>query len=75
MVRIIVFHFGGGKIDIFNDLVLIENAILLGNLDSLNFHQCVLSHSYSINYFVGSNRSGLIFNSSMLWKKMSRSDF
>ena len=32
------FHFGGGKVDIFSNSVLIGNGVLFGNLYSLSLH-------------------------------------
>ena len=63
------FHFGGGKVDIFSNFVLIGNAILFGNLYSLNLHHGPLSDSSSVNYVVGCKRARMNLSSSMLWHK------
>ena len=47
------FHFGGGKVDIFSNSVLIGNGVLFGNLYSLSLHHGPLCVSSSINSVVG----------------------
>ena len=55
--------------DIFSNFVLIGNAILFGNLYSLNLHHGPLSDSSSVNYVVGCKRARVNLSSSMLWHK------
>ena len=43
------FHFGGGKVDIFSNSVLIGNAVLFDNLYSLSLHHGPLCNSSSVN--------------------------
>ena len=47
------FHFGGGKVDIFSNSVLIGNVVLFGNLYSLSFHHGPLCDSSSIKSVIG----------------------
>ncbi|KAJ9675422.1 hypothetical protein PVL29_024372 [Vitis rotundifolia] len=63
------FHFGGGKVDIFCNSILIGNAILFGNLYSLSLHHGPLCDSSSVNFVVGCKRARLNLSSSMLWHK------
>ncbi|KAJ9709896.1 hypothetical protein PVL29_001400 [Vitis rotundifolia] len=63
------FHFGGGKVDIFCNSVLIGNAVLFGNLYSLSLHHGPLCDSSSVNFVVGCKRARLNLSSSMLWHK------
>ena len=63
------FHFGGGKMDIFSNSVLIGNGVLFGNLYSLNLHHGPLCDSSSINSVVGCKRARMNLSSSMLWHK------
>ena len=63
------FHFGGGKVDIFSNLVLIGNGVLFGNLYSLSLHHGPLCDSSSINSVVGCKRARMNLSSSMLWHK------
>ncbi|KAJ9697292.1 hypothetical protein PVL29_009194 [Vitis rotundifolia] len=63
------FHFGGGKVDIFCNSVLIGNAVLFGNLYSLSLHHGPLCDSSSVNSVVGCKRARLNLSSSMLWHK------
>ncbi|RVX10368.1 Retrovirus-related Pol polyprotein from transposon TNT 1-94 [Vitis vinifera] len=63
------FHFGGGKVDIFSNSVLIGNAILFGNLYSLSLHHGSLCDSSSVNSVVGCKRARMNLSSSMLWHK------
>ncbi|RVW21903.1 Retrovirus-related Pol polyprotein from transposon TNT 1-94 [Vitis vinifera] len=67
------FHFGGGKVDIFCNSVLIGNGVLFGNLYSLSLHHGLLSDSSSVNSVVGCKRARMNLSSSMLWHK--RLDF
>ena len=63
------FHFGGGKMDIFSNLVLIGTAILFGKLYCLSLHHGPLSDSSSINSVVGCKHIRMNLSSSMLWHK------
>ncbi|RVW78353.1 Retrovirus-related Pol polyprotein from transposon TNT 1-94 [Vitis vinifera] len=63
------FHFGGGKVDIFCNSVLIGNGVLFGNLYSLNLHHGLLCDSSSVNSVVGCKRARMNLSSSMLWHK------
>nr|CAN80727.1 hypothetical protein VITISV_033737 [Vitis vinifera] len=63
------FHFGGGKVDIFSNSVLIGNIVLFGNLYSLSLHHGPLCDSSSINFVVGCKRARMNLSSSMLWHK------
>ncbi|RVW81965.1 Retrovirus-related Pol polyprotein from transposon TNT 1-94 [Vitis vinifera] len=63
------FHFGGGKVDIFCNSVLIGNGVLFGNLYSLSLHHGLLCDSSSVNSVVGCKRARMNLSSSMLWHK------
>ncbi|RVW41008.1 Retrovirus-related Pol polyprotein from transposon TNT 1-94 [Vitis vinifera] len=63
------FHFGGGKVDIFSNSVLIDNGILFGNLYSLSLHHGPLCDSSSVNSVVGCKHARMNLSSSMLWHK------
>ena len=63
------FHFGGGKVDIFSNLVLIGNAILFGNLYSLSLYHGPLCVSSSVNFVAGYKHARMNLSSSMLWHK------
>ena len=63
------FHFGGGKVDIFSNSVLIGNGVLFGNLYSLNLHHGLICNSSSVNFVVGCKRAKMNLSSSMLWHK------
>ncbi|RVW16023.1 Retrovirus-related Pol polyprotein from transposon TNT 1-94 [Vitis vinifera] len=63
------FHFGGGKVDIFSNSVLIGNGVLFGNLYSLSLHHGPLCDSSSVNSVVGCKRVRMNLSPSMLWHK------
>ncbi|KAL6350396.1 hypothetical protein AAG906_004347 [Vitis piasezkii] len=63
------FHFRGGKLDIFNNSVLIGNGVLFGNLYSLSLHHGPLYGSSFVNSIVGCKRVIMNLSSSMLWHK------
>ena len=62
------FHFGGGKVDIFSNSVLIGNGVLFGNLYSLSLHHGPLCDSSYVNFVIGCKRARMNL-SSMLWHK------
>ena len=64
------FHFGGGKVDIFRNSVLIGNGVLFGNLDSLSLHHGPLCDSSFVNSVVGCKRARMNLSSCMLWHKL-----
>ena len=49
------FHFGGGKVDIFSNSVLIGNGVLFGNLYSLSLHHGPLCDSSFVNLLLVAN--------------------
>ncbi|KAJ9689270.1 hypothetical protein PVL29_014779 [Vitis rotundifolia] len=63
------FHFGGGKVDIFSNSVLIGNGVLFGNLYNLSLHHGSLCDSSSVNSVVRCKRARMNLSSSMLWHK------
>ena len=63
------FHFGGGKVDIFSNSVLIGNGVLFDNLYSLSLHHGPLCDSSSVNSVVGCKHARMNLSSSMLWHK------
>ncbi|KAL6327870.1 hypothetical protein AAG906_026549 [Vitis piasezkii] len=63
------FHFGGGKVDIFCNSVLIGNGVLFGNLYSLSLHHGLLCDSSSVISVIGCKRARMNLSSSMLWHK------
>ncbi|KAJ9679813.1 hypothetical protein PVL29_021660 [Vitis rotundifolia] len=63
------FHFGGGKVDIFSNSVLIGNGVLFGNLYNLSLHHGSFCDSSSVNSVVGCKRARMNLSSSMLWHK------
>ena len=60
------FHFGGGKVDIFSNSVLIGNGVLFGNLYSLSLHHGPLApttlggHKYFITFIDDFSRYGYV---------------
>ena len=63
------FSFGGGKVDIFSNSVLIGNDVLFGNLYSLSLHHGPLCDSSFVNSVVGCKHIRMNLSSSMLWHK------
>ena len=63
------FSFGGGKVDIFSNSVLIGNDVLFGNLYSLSLHHGPLCDSSFLNSVVGCKLARMNLSSSMLWHK------